>query len=239
MKIPKPTKRGNSYRVQITVGGKRKSVSASSEKECTRKAAALMLNDKVTKEKGNTILFRELLDLYLQKVSATKSSNKNEAIYTRVLIRDFPYLANMFIDEITPQDITSWRNERLASVSSGTVLREMGFFSHVLTYAQKELFLIDTNPFLGVQKPKANKARKRRITPDEIQAVIKALGYKKGQKVRDTKHVVAWSFLFAIETAMRQGEILGIQPQHVFAKHIHLPKTKNGESRDVPLTNGF
>lgn len=40
----------------------------------------------------------------------------------------------------------------------------------------------------------------------------------------------------AIETAMRQSEIRRIHWDHVFETHIHLPETKNGESRDVPLT---
>lgn len=35
---------------------------------------------------------------------------------------------------------------------------------------------------------------------------------------------------------MRQGEVLGIRPEHVSERTVHLPKTKNGESRDVPLT---
>jgi integrase len=44
--------------------------------------------------------------------------------------------------------------------------------------------------------------------------------------------------ILAIETGMRRGELLGLQWEHVqFAKRIvHLPLTKNGESRDVPLS---
>ena len=39
-----------------------------------------------------------------------------------------------------------------------------------------------------------------------------------------------------METAMRRGEILSIRKKHMFDDHIHLENTKNGESRDVPLT---
>ena len=44
--------------------------------------------------------------------------------------------------------------------------------------------------------------------------------------------------LFAIETAMRAGEIINLTWQHVhFTDRIaHLPKTKNGWPRDVPLS---
>jgi integrase len=44
--------------------------------------------------------------------------------------------------------------------------------------------------------------------------------------------------ILAIETGMRRGELLGLRWEHVYlAKRIaRLPLTKNGESRDVPLS---
>ncbi len=51
-----------------------------------------------------------------------------------------------------------------------------------------------------------------------------------------TQHFVAWGFLFALETAMRRGEILAMEKKDIFDGHVHLPKTKNGESRNVPLS---
>jgi integrase len=49
---------------------------------------------------------------------------------------------------------------------------------------------------------------------------------------------VAVAFLFAIETAMRSGEILGLTIHTVdkAARVAHLPLTKNGGARDVPLS---
>ncbi|EAW0671442.1 site-specific integrase, partial [Salmonella enterica] len=45
-------------------------------------------------------------------------------------------------------------------------------------------------------------------------------------------------FHLAIETAMRQGEILSLRWEHIDLQHgvAHLPLTKNGSSRDVPLS---
>ena len=44
--------------------------------------------------------------------------------------------------------------------------------------------------------------------------------------------------ILAIETAMRQGEMLDLQWQHVDLVRCvaHLPLTKNGDSRDIPLS---
>lgn len=43
----------------------------------------------------------------------------------------------------------------------------------------------------------------------------------------------------AIVTGMRQGEVVGLQWQHIDLKHrvVHLPLTKNGEARSVPLSS--
>jgi len=62
------------------------------------------------------------------------------------------------------------------------------------------------------------------------------LNYKEDQVPELPEHYVAWAFLFALETAMRRGEILGIYMSDIFDRHVHLPKTKNGDSRNVPLT---
>lgn len=47
---------------------------------------------------------------------------------------------------------------------------------------------------------------------------------------------VALAFLFALETAMRSGEILGLRWQDVSEKAVELPRTKNGDRRRVPLS---
>lgn len=35
---------------------------------------------------------------------------------------------------------------------------------------------------------------------------------------------------------MRAGEIVELRPGQVFERHVHLPRTKNGSARDVPLS---
>lgn len=58
-------------------------------------------------------------------------------------------------------------------------------------------------------------------------------------KVENLRHETAVCFLLSIETAMRSSEILTLLHENVFLeeKYCHLPKTKNGEARDVPLSN--
>ncbi|WP_165494284.1 hypothetical protein [Acinetobacter sp. ANC 4779] len=35
---------------------------------------------------------------------------------------------------------------------------------------------------------------------------------------------------------MRRGETLGIAMSEIYDRHVHLPKIKNGDARNVPLT---
>lgn len=57
----------------------------------------------------------------------------------------FGALAKKSIYDITPRDLTNWRNKRLNEVGENTVLKEIPHYSAMFTYAQKELFLLDEN----------------------------------------------------------------------------------------------
>ncbi|MGQ1705161.1 hypothetical protein ACT4V6_11485 [Acinetobacter baumannii] len=47
------------------------------------------------------------------------------------------------------------------------------------------------------------------------------------------RHRVAWSFLLALETAMRKGEILSAVKSLILPDFIRLLDTKNGTTHDV------
>lgn len=240
MKLPKPRKRGESYQIEIMIAGKRYSATRDTAAECTKWASQKILEHKAglleNAKKPKTITFSELLTLYHDKVGKFKSSARNEIVFIRAFLRDFTSLAEMPIRDITAKELTDWRNKRLASVSTGTVRREIAYFSSVMSYAVRELFAISENPFNRLVKPSMPKPRNRRITDSDIQAVLTAGNYTQGDTPTQTQQYVVWCFLFAIHTAMRRGEILGIKKADIKDGYIHLPKTKNGDARNVPLT---
>ena len=123
----------------------------------------------------------------------------------------FGALAQKSIYDITPKDLTGWRNNRLTQVGENTVLKEISHYSAMFTFAQKEQFLLEENPWMQMTKPKKPKARTRRIHPSEVDLMLKVLNYEMGTVPTLPQHYVAWGFLFALETAMRRGEILGIE----------------------------
>jgi|GEM_PF-5276146 len=87
-----------------------------------------------------------------------------------------------------------------------------------------------------VRKPKEFPPRDRRVTQDEIEKICLVLGFD-DEPVRTKNQAVAVAFLFAIETAKRAGEIGGILAEHIPDRVAHLPFTKNGTKRDMPLSS--
>lgn len=241
MKIPKPRKRGEAYYIEIMINGKRSSATRDTAKECEQWAAQKMLEaraNQLAEDLGvkQHYPFKTLFYKYYDEVG----KKLRGSIYVKQQIgpfeEKFGALADMSIHDITPRHLTAWRNKRLKEVGANTVLREIALYSSVFSYAVKELFLLENNPWMGIKKPVKPKARNRRIRDDEIQQLLEALNYREGQTPTEPDHYVAWAFLFALETAMRRGEILGIQMKDIHARHVHLPKTKNGDARNVPLT---
>ncbi|KAF1692645.1 hypothetical protein CSC64_06565 [Pseudoxanthomonas koreensis] len=78
-------------------------------------------------------------------------------------------------------------------------------------------------------------ARRRRVTADEIDRVTLALGLLDLESDTASQRT-GLAFLFALETAMRAGEMLGMTWPDVAEKSVTLPATKNGDVRRVPLS---
>lgn len=241
MKMPKPRKRGDAYRIEIMFDGQRYSCTRDTAKECEQWAVMKLLQLKAgtAEEKAGSkpsFTLKQLFEHYYINVGQHKLSATWIKEQLKTFDDKFGVLGVKSIYEITPKDLTDWRNKRSKQVSAGTVLKEMSLYSAIFSYAQKELFLLEVNPFFNVSKPKKPKSRNRRISDDEINTLLNAFDYHQDQVPTLPQHYVAWAFLFALETAMRRGEILGIKKTDVFEKHVHLPKTKNGDARNVPLT---
>ena len=85
-------------------------------------------------------------------------------------------------------------------------------------------------------KPDKGKARSQRITPEDQAAIFARSKWDNINPPQNMQNYVGWSMLFALETAMRQGEILAMRRKDLRDGFVHLPMTKNGETRDVPLS---
>lgn len=88
------------------------------------------------------------------------------------------------------------------------------------------------NPVQGIRKPSLKgTGRTRHLEPgEELELLARAREY--GEPLPSIIQL-------ALETAMRRGEIAGLRWESVDLNRrvIHLSQTKNGESRDVPLSS--
>lgn len=227
-------RRGRSWRAELYKGGKRES-----ETFPTKAQAIAWAHQREAELIGERIpdhTLQQALRRYAREVAPTHKGERWEILRCAAWER-LPMAAKR-LTAITPADIAAWRDGRLRgaeAVSSGTVRREMGMLRGVFDVAMKEWGWLRTNPFDAVKKPPAPPSRKRRISQDEADRLTLALGYDGGPP-ENQSHRVALAFLFALETAMRSGEILGLTWGKVHPKSVDLPLTKNGDARSVPLS---
>lgn len=240
--MQKPVKRGNSWRIIVQYNKQRYTATRDTAKECEQWASRKILELKAhspeeLEQINNSLTFIDLFDLYYDKEGKFKRGVKFIKQQRKAFKKYWGDLADTLIHQITPHDIIKWRDKRLKKVTAGTVHRQMSLYSSIFTFACFELLILKANPFAGIKRPTKPKPRHRLISKDEIDLILDGLGYQSNQIPTEPRHYVAWSFLFALETAMRKGEILNIQHENIHDDYIHLPMTKNGTARDVPLSS--
>ena len=124
---------------------------------------------------GKTL--EDLLLYYAENVSPKKrSGGKKEVERIGRFIRD-DAICKKPLREITTRDFVLWRDERLTSVKSSTVNREINLWSHVFTIARDELAWIMESPTTKLKRPQDPNHRDRRITQDEIDKILHVLCY--------------------------------------------------------------
>ena len=231
--------RGNKWRVQIRLRGVTRSNTF--ERHADAKAWAARTESQILDGlQGNASRNKTLGDIaqrYLEEVTPQKRGQREESYRIGRILQ--AHLSTIYLSDLRPQDIADWRDDRLKEVSSASVIREITTISAICNQAMREWGLLNDNPVLKISKPKPTKARTRRPTEQEIEELCKAMLLTENTtKPELVTQRVALALLFAIETAMRAGEICGLTWNDIYlTKRIaHLPITKNGSSRDVPLS---
>ena len=102
---------------------------------------------------------------------------------------------------------------------------------HVFEVARKEWGIQVHNPVRDIKLPANGRPRDRRLQAGEEPRLLVAC-----QEARNP-----WLLpivQLALETAMRQGELIRLRWEHIdlSRRTAHLPDTKNGEARTVPLS---
>jgi len=177
-----------------------------------------------------------LLDRYAEEVSSTKRGERWERLRLALIGRDA--LGAVRLPALNASHFAAWRDRRLREVSAASVRREWTLLHHALNVAVKEWRWLPENPLATVRRPAPPRARDRRLSDDEIERLLFALGYDHDTPPVTATARVGAALLFAVETAMRAGEIVGLTWDRVHLEEcfLRLPLTKNGTAREVPLS---
>ena len=172
----------------------------------------------------------DLLDRYQKDITPTKRSAEIEILRIGKIQRS--WISDIKVGDLQPHHIAKYRDERLREIQGNAVARDLSLISDVMNIAIKEWgYPLKRNPVQLVRKPPSNRSRNRRLEDGEAQSLLTAAA--------QSKNIWLISIIeFALETAMRRGEILGLRWADVDMEKrtLHLPITKNGDSRMVPLS---
>lgn len=236
-------KRGKSWRAIVTRKGVRKSASFTTKAEAqawaTKAEAEIFAG---ARGEVSDRPFRDLLDRYAREVSPTKRGVRWEQIRLAKLSRD--RIADVPLPRLSSESFADWRDRRLIEVSPASVIREWNLLSSACNIAVREWRWLQENPMKGVRRPKQPEARDRRIEEREIERLLWALGYDHASPPVTVSSRVGAAMLFAIESALRAGEICALRWGDVFLEERYL-KVRGGEGgcktaaakRDVPLSS--
>ena len=178
---------------------------------------------------GTTL--KETLNRYAEEIIPTKKGDGRREMGFLRQWQARP-IACRFMASIDGQDVSvSIKEMESEDKSPNTIRLHLALLSHLFEVARKEWRMSSLiNPVELVRKPKLPKGRERRLVDNEESRLVAAC--------QSVNPELAAIVRFAIETAMRQGEIIGMTWGMVDMKRrvIRLPDTKNGAARDVPLS---
>lgn len=205
----------------------------------TTKAAAEAWARKVESEierglwRDSTEAERTTLTEALDRYEREKTSEKRGEVQERSVLRglhDEP-LARLTLARVRSADVAQmverWKR---AGLAPATVRRRLSVLSHVFATAAREWGMESlVNPVALLKLPPLRNGRERRVSDEEINAICRA----------SRSPTLPAIVRLAVETAMRRGEIVALHWSNVDLsdRTAHLPETKNGSARDVPLSS--
>jgi integrase len=141
----------------------------------------------------------------------------------------YVHFGQISLANIKPTQLVNYRELRLEQVKPATVIHELSLLLRVLKKAHQEWGINLPHGLPNIAMPKNDNGRTRRLEDGEYKKLINAL-----KETPMMQSIVT----FAIETAMRRGEIANMSWEDVNRKKrlLHIPKTKTDTPRIIPLS---
>lgn len=227
--------KGIRWRADVWSGGTRESARFKTKPEAVawayKREAELATDRRIIQ--GQT--YAMAMKRYADEVAAKKRGARAEGIRLERLKRQ--PIASKLLAHLTLTDAEEYRDQRLTEVQPGSVTREMVVMCSVLRKAVKWRW-IDVYPWTDLEMPARPRSRTKVYNQDEIDLILETAGVASAEPIVTRIQQAAMAFAFAVETAMRQGEITSLEwPDIDLTKRVaSLSMTKNGDPRRVPLS---
>lgn len=171
-----------------------------------------------------------LLEKYERDVTSKKKGRVKEESRIKILTAA---MGACRVTSLSAGDVAKFASERLKKHSSDTVRRDLAVLSAALETALVLRWVpLRENAAREAMKSmtrsrslKSPNRRVRRISDEELEKVLKEL-----------KPPMCTLVCFALETAMRRGEIAKMRWEHVKGNALLIPDDKTGKSATIPLS---
>ena len=188
------------------------------------------------------ITVKQLIERYISEIGGITPFRRTKLVTLNTWIRTH---GDLTLAELNADKLIMWATDRAKEVSGATIAVDLAYLGVVLRTA-KELWRLPVDDsiartargslkYLGVSAK--SKHRERRPTQKEIDDICLHFTVKRNQKVPMEDLI-----LFAVETAMRLGEIINLRWEDLNEKDKTIiirdrkhPTEKQGNDQEVPL----
>lgn len=173
----------------------------------------------------------DLVKRYRDEVVIAKRGREIETIILNAFLKE--PICRKKLSALSSEDFTAYRDKRLEVISGKSLSRQLSPLSNMFNVAKQEWGIpIKSNPLAKLRIGTKESKRERRLRANELAKLVHA-----ARKTRNP--LILPIVLFALETAMRRGEILSMRWHHIDLdrRSVVIPETKNGYPRTIPLTS--
>lgn len=184
-----------------------------------------------------TITMADLVTRYRDTILPGKKGGSVEAIMLTAFLRH--PICKKRLSDLTATDFMKWKDEKLTAtatrkaITAKSVKRLLSPIQRMFELAMTEWEIpLRENPLSRLRLKVIDNKRQRRLREGELGRLLEA-----GKKTRNP--LIVPIIMFALETAMRRGEILALRIRDVdLERHsATVRESKNGYSRTIPLSS--
>ena len=234
--VKRKGKKKTSYRVLVQRKGFKhliKSFSTLTDAKKWARAVERKLDtgDYADYSEASKLLLGDILKRYISENKHRKlRSYKMFEYRIKILLRDT--ISDINLLRLSSKHVAEFRDRKLLEVGNATFNKYLSLISVVIETARQDWGIyLPVNPCRLIKREKEPNPRDRVLNDNEYSDLLRACATSMN---RYLKPIV----LFAMETAMRKGELLQLRYKNInFEKRtLLIPLTKTGKPRTIPLS---